>query len=205
MKKEIAELEQKCQTNINDDDSKLEFHLSELKGIPEDQMKKLDKVPGKPDFRYIKLGKAQYGPAMKILELEASRKKLDFAKNNVAAKENVPMIDQLVQKRQELALLFNYTSYSQMTLENRMAKNVETVEKFEDELTDRIHSQGIDEMDKLLQFKRKITNEPDAKLFNWDISYYSGLFKKESHGVDEDKIREYFPSENVKLATMEIY
>lgn len=87
---------------------------------------------------------------MKILELEASRKKLDFAKNNVAAKENVPMIEQLVQKRQELALLFNYTSFSQMTLENRMAKNVETVEKFEDELTDRIHSQGIEEMDKLL-------------------------------------------------------
>ena len=34
-----------------------------------------------------------------------------------------------------------------MTLENRMAKNVETVEKFEDDLSDRIHSQGIAEMD----------------------------------------------------------
>jgi Zn-dependent oligopeptidase len=62
-----------------------------------------------------------------------------------------------------------------MTLENRMAKNVETVEKFEDDLSDRIHSQGIAEMGKLLKYKRKVTKDPKGELHNWDVSYYYGL------------------------------
>jgi len=37
---------------------------------------------------------------MKLLKNEETRKKLDFAKGYVAAKENVPMIDALVEKRQ---------------------------------------------------------------------------------------------------------
>lgn len=86
--------------------------MSELEGFDEESLKKLQDVKGKPGFKYIKLDKSQYGPAMKALTNEETRKKLDFAKGNVAAKENVPMIDALVEKRQQLALLFNYTSFS---------------------------------------------------------------------------------------------
>lgn len=53
--------------------------------------------------------------------------------------------------------------------------------------------------------KRKHTNNKEAELNNWDIGFYSNLYKKDTDAVDEDKFREYFPSENVKFATMEIY
>ena len=112
-------------------------------------MQKLEKIPGKPDHRLLKLDKTVFGAAMKFLDLEETRKKLDFARGNVASK-NVQMIEQLVQKRQELALLLGFTSFSQMILENRMAKNVQTVENFEDDLTNRIHGQGVEEMNKLV-------------------------------------------------------
>ena len=73
-------------TNINEDKSKIEMHVSELKGISEEQMKKLDKVPGKPNHKFIKLDKQVFGAAMKFLELEETRKKLDFARGNIASK-----------------------------------------------------------------------------------------------------------------------
>jgi len=60
---------------------------------------------------------------MKLVENEETRKKLDFALGNQNKENNVPIIDQLVQKRQEEALILGYSSYSEMVLEGRMAKN----------------------------------------------------------------------------------
>jgi len=60
-------------------------------------------------------------------------------------------------------------------------------------------------MQRLLEFKRNQTKDKEAKLYNWDLSYYSNLYKKDNDALDEELFREYFPSENVKFATMEIY
>jgi Zn-dependent oligopeptidase len=40
---------------------------------------------------------------------------------------------------------------------------------------------------------------------SWDLSYINMLSNKEKHKIDEEKYRDYFPAENIKLATMEIY
>jgi Zn-dependent oligopeptidase len=54
---EIHELEQKCRKNINGDKTKVMFAEAELEGIDAKQMDKLEKVKGKPGFRYIALDK----------------------------------------------------------------------------------------------------------------------------------------------------
>jgi len=43
-------------------------------------MEKLEKVKGKPGFRYIALDKKQYGGAIRLMSNSDSRKKLEFAK-----------------------------------------------------------------------------------------------------------------------------
>jgi len=53
-------------------------------------------------------------------------------------KDNLPILDELMTKRHESALLLNYTNFSERTLEDKMAKNIDNVEKLLNDLTLRI-------------------------------------------------------------------
>lgn len=77
----------------------------------------------------------------KKLESEDVRKKLDYALGT-QNKENIPLIEELVELRQEEALLLGYSSYSEMILERRMAKSPQNVEVFEDDLIGRLIDAG---------------------------------------------------------------
>jgi Zn-dependent oligopeptidase len=75
---------------------------------------------------------------MKFIDSEDARRRLDFASNNVNAKDNVPLIEKLTEKRQELAELMGYSSYTELNLKDKMAKAPQAVEKLLDDLTQRI-------------------------------------------------------------------
>ena len=86
-----------------------------------------------------------------------------------------------------------------------MAKNPATVQQFEDSLIQKISEQSVAEKQKLIDFKRQITKDPKAEMHQWDNSFYGAQYKKQKFNIDEDAIKEYFPAENVKVVTMEIY
>lgn len=106
---------------------------------------------------------------------ENSRKKMKEYMDRVNS-NNLPIVDALIAKRQESALLLNYTNYSERTLEDKMAKNIDNVEKLLNDLTLRISEQGSVEMDKLVQFKRKMTNNKTALFEAWDFGYFAGRY-----------------------------
>lgn len=39
----------------------------------------------------------------------------------------------------------------------------------------------------------------------WDKSFYTNILKEKFYSIDEEKIKEYFPTDNVVAVTMEIY
>jgi hypothetical protein len=49
------------------------FAEKELIGVDAKSMKKLEKVPDKPGYRYIRLDKQQYGGAMRLLSNSETR------------------------------------------------------------------------------------------------------------------------------------
>jgi len=116
---------------------------------------------------------------MKFVQDAETRKSIDFALGNQNKASNVPLIEQLVQKRQEEALLLGYSSYSEMVLEGKMAKNPATVQKFEDSLINRLSAQSKVERQKLTDFKRKMTGDPKAEMQQWDMSYYGNIYKQQ--------------------------
>ena len=91
---------------------------------------------------------------MRYIESDETRKKLNFALENVAAAQNVPIINELSKKRHVVAQMLNYTSFAEMTLEPRMAHNIKNVEKLLDGITQRITNMGRKEHQKLIDFKR---------------------------------------------------
>ena len=50
-----------------------------------------------------------------------------------------------------------------------------------------------------------MTKNKDAILETWDYSYYGNIYKIQNFNIDEEKLKEFFPAENVKLETMAIY
>ena len=65
---------------------------------------------------------------------------------------------------------------------------------------------GKEEIEQLADKKRQTTGDPNAKIFAWDKSFYNNLMKNDSEGfVDEEKIKEYLPTEHVIPKCMEIF
>ena len=45
--------------------------------------------------------------------------------------------------------------------------------------------------------KRDETKDPEAILNSWDRSFYTNILKEKFYSIDEEKIKEYFPTDNV--------
>jgi Zn-dependent oligopeptidase len=57
----------------------------------------------------------------------------------------------------------------------------------------------------MIQFKRELTGDKDAVIHNWDGSFYGNLYLQKNYKIESEKIREFFPMENVVAQTLEIY
>ena len=115
--------------------------------------------------------KPEIMPALKLVKDEATRKRLSEAYGN-RAKANTPLIERIVELRHEMSLLLGYSSFSQYTLEKKMAKNPETVQKFEEDLANLIVNKGREELKTLTELKKEMTNDPNAVMNAWDTSFY---------------------------------
>ena len=201
----ISDLERDCSNNINNDKTKVEFEEKDLEGLPAPILSKLEKVEGKEGSRYVSMKYPEVLPALKLCKNEETRRKLSLAYNSRCVKENIPLLEDLVAKRHEVAQLLGYKSYSEYILEIRMAKSPINVQNFEQSLLDKLKKAGGEEFNRLQQLKRDETGNPDAVLQGWDRSFYTNILKEKFYSIDEEKIKEYFPTNHVVEECMKIY
>jgi Zn-dependent oligopeptidase len=65
---------------------------------------------------------------------------------------------------------------------------------------------GYEDKMKLAGLKQEYTGDPNAKIYAWDKSFYNNLMRqKEDTYVDEEKIKEYFPTKHVVNECMNIF
>jgi len=95
---------------------------------------------------------------------------------NKAVPANSHIVEDLVAKRHEMALMLGHSSFSEYTLQKKMAKNTRNVEKFEEGLTKLLIEKGHEEKQQMVDFKRKLTGDPNAVIHNWDGSFYGNLY-----------------------------
>ena len=99
VKKEIADLERKASQNINEDKTKVECAITDLDGLKEEFIKKLEKVEGKEGHVYISLKYPEIFPALKMVKNADIRAKLSKAKESQCRVDNAPLLEELVTKR----------------------------------------------------------------------------------------------------------
>lgn len=127
LKTQISDLERDASNNINSDTTKVEFEEKDLEGLPDSSLQKLEKVEGKENFRYVSMKYPEVLPALKLCKNEATREKLSFTYNTRCIDKNVPILEDLVAKRHELAVLLGFKSFSEYILAARMAKTTVNV------------------------------------------------------------------------------
>lgn len=116
--------------------------------------------------------------------------------NNNNAADNKEVVKKLVEKRLEKAKLMGYDDYASFVLEERMAKNAESVYGLLDELWTPALAKAKEE---LVDIKAEVRKE--GKNFDpegWDWRYYFEKAKKAKFDLDENEVRPYLKLDNVR-------
>ena len=80
MQKEVDDLAQLAESNINEDKTTIEMKETDLVGLPEAMISKLKQVPGKEGSRLVPLSIQEVPKLMKLLQKDEARKKVDYEK-----------------------------------------------------------------------------------------------------------------------------
>ena len=105
------------------------------------------------------------------------------------------IINQIVQFKHERANLLGYKSHADYVLEERMAKSIEEVEIFLEELISASHLAAQKDLKSLEALF--VIDHPDEKIKPWDILYYQEKLKAKNFAFTQEDLRPYFPLNQV--------
>jgi thimet oligopeptidase len=199
----LVELEALFGKNINESKDSALFTKEELLGAPDDFIERLEKVDGKYK---VTLDYPDYFPFMENVQVGASRKVLEGKYNNRAARENLPILKEVLAQRRKAAQLMGYPTHAAYVLEDRMAKDTKTVRGFYERLVKRLKPMAQEELKVLAALKYAFEGAAsDGRINAWDYRFYDNALKKAKYSVDAQKIKEYFPADLVTEQMFAVY
>jgi oligopeptidase A len=107
--------------------------------------------------------------------------------------DNNPIIERVLELRQELAELLGYKTYAEVSLASKMAPNVEAVEKLLEELRQASYDAAIKELEDLKAFAASKGAAEADDLKHWDFSFWAERQREEKFAFTQEELRPYFP------------
>ncbi|MGN0022401.1 MAG: M3 family metallopeptidase [Sphingobacterium hotanense] len=208
---ELSVLKLKFGEHVLADTNAYQMHLldpAELAGLPEgavEAAQELAKEQGKEGW-IITLDYPSYIPFMTYAENRARREELAIAAGKKAFQDNEnnneAIVLRIVNLRHQRANLLGYPSHAHFVLEERMAKDPETVKAFLNDLLAKGKPAAEKEFDELSAFAKEIDGL--EQLQKWDGAYYSEKLKQLKFNLDDEKLKPYFKLENVMQGAFDI-
>ncbi len=202
---ELNKLTQEFQKNINTEDRTISFDLTALAGTPKNILDSLTKTA---DGKLII--KAQHPTLIAILDnctvSETRQKTFDFYVN-IAYPKNQPVFQQIVNTRDELAKILGFASYTDLDLDDQMAQNIPTVERFIDGIMTQAQVKAAQEFKLFLAAETQAANlvNTAGQVYPWNVRYLKNNYRKHNLNLDMSQISEYFPLEHTLNKLLEIY
>lgn len=107
--------------------------------------------------------------------------------------DNSPLIERILELRQEKSQLLGFKSYAELSLASKMAPNVEAVEGLLEELRGASYDAAVKDLEALKAFAAA-KGVPEAnELKHWDISFWSERQREEKFAFSAEELRPYFP------------
>lgn len=191
--------------NLSNESTKLQFLKSECEGVNE---KFIETHSISDEKIEITLKYPDIIPILRNCENASTREKITITRGTVYG-NNLELLSDAILLRKDIASLLGYDTYADYITAKRMTGNSKVVSEFLNSLQEKLQKSAHKELEKLLEIKKnhvQSRNEIfDGKLNSWDFSFYHELLMRTEYGVDDDKIREYFPVHIIVEETLKIY
>ena len=113
---------------------------------------------------------------------------------NAGQFDNGPLMEQILDLRQELARLLGFAHYSELSLASKMAENTEQVLHFLRDLA--VRSKPFAQRD-LQELKAFAAEQGCADLQSWDVGYHSEKLRQQRYSISQEQVRAWFPIDKV--------
>ena len=204
-RKELAARSIDFASNITRAVAPVTFTRAQLDGVPEEFLASPKIKTGDDQYTVAANETYQFILVEENAKNEDTRRRLEFARDNIAREKNVPLFDQLLTLRNDIALALGYKSWADFQTEIKMAKTGGAADRFIDDLIAGTQPKFAAEVAEMQKLKAADTGNPQTAIDFWDWHYYTNQILKTRYSVDTEQLRVFFPYQAVLEGMFRIY
>jgi len=208
LKNQLIDLTSKYTQNIGEAKAEVAFSEEELVMVSKEVKKRWLRDDGSYRVKVNITG--QFIEAEENIIVESARKRVELARDSLAKEGNLPILQQMVDIRYQIAKILGYESWTDYRVEDRMAGSRETALNFIEDLIDGFDSKFKDEVAELQALKAQdrarfpdLINDDEIHL--WDFRYYQNILKRTKYNIDTSELRNYFEMSRVREAAFKTF
>lgn len=204
----LSDLGSQFEHNVLDATQGWSLHITNairLKGIPASTLQLWRQAAEQKNLSgwLLNLGYASYHAVLCYAEDRALREEIYEAYAtrasdvgfNAGKWDNGPVMIEILELRQQLAILLGFRDFAEYSLETKMAKIPQKVMSLLSDLAVRAQPKAAEELEALKQFAHKEYSL--LTIESWDIAFLSEQLCQMKYHISEEQLRSYFPINKV--------
>ena len=208
LSRELAELSNKFSDNVLDATQHWFKHITdvdELSGLPETAIEGAKQAARQKelDGYVITLDFPSFYPVMTYCNNRELRREVYEAFVTRASDQgpdagtwdNTPVMAEILKRRHALAQLLGFDNYAERSLATKMARSVDEVMEFLNQLAAKSKPQAEKEFAELKAFVKDEHGVDDLQA--WDIGFYSEKLRQKQYDISPETLRPWFPVDKV--------
>ncbi|HTA31564.1 MAG TPA: M3 family metallopeptidase, partial [Candidatus Cybelea sp.] len=205
LRKKLSALAIEFESNVTKAEQRLVFSKAEMEGVPEDFLQQAGIKNDDGTFTVMANITTHFIVVMENAKSEQTRLKMQSARDNLAKENNIPLLNQILVARDDIAHKLGYDSWADYVIEIKMAKTAARATDFLERLRAGLQPKFDAEIAQFRALKARDTGDPKTSLYLWDWRYYANQLKKEKYTVNEDALKVYFPYQRCLDGMFAIY
>jgi thimet oligopeptidase len=201
LKDRLIEIEVGYASNLDAWEDHLEVPARALDSLPEEYVAGLAEGSD-PETRRVTMAYPDVMPFMQQVPDRELRRQLQHKFWNRATEANLPLLQEAVGLRSQIAELLGHSTWAHHAMEVKMADGPGAVSEFYESLAHGLDGLADSEIQGLEQALS--ADHPDASIAAWDTAYYTNEIRKAEYGVDPNEVAAYFPLERVVDGMFEV-
>ncbi|KAA3612202.1 MAG: M3 family peptidase [Calditrichaeota bacterium] len=105
--------------------------------------------------------------------------------------DNTTLISRILHLRRRMAELLKYNNFADLSLDSKMAPNIQAVQKMFDELKSAAKEATLQELQEIAALAKK-SGQKEA-MAHWDTGYWAERLREKLFNFTDDELRPYFP------------
>lgn len=195
LNQEITELGNQFDKNIREDVRYVVTTTEKLAGLPDDYV---EAHPANSEGNVrLSTDYPDYFPVMTYAHDDELRRQMRVANRSRGYPQNQALLQQLIEKRHELARLLDFDNFAALSMDPQMIGSPEAAADFLNKVGAALKTPVANELNTLLKRLQQI--DPDAtQVQAWQADYLMNLIRQEDYALDAKQVREYFSYNKVR-------